>query len=110
MSEIINSHSIVDSKLLQNEQIKTIEEFGFSGRFAKLDLLYRGSQDGFSSTGFHSKCDGKGPTLAIIKSDHGRTFGGFTSLSWGIAPRMYPMSDPDAWLMQLDECCFLKHK
>lgn len=23
---------------------------------------------------------------------------------------MYPMSDPEAWLMQLDECCILKHK
>ncbi len=32
-------------------------------------LLFRGSDDGFSAKTFHEKCDNKGPTLSIIRSE-----------------------------------------
>eukprot|EP00826_Nyctotherus_ovalis_P007010 TRINITY_DN1171_c0_g3_i1.p1 TRINITY_DN1171_c0_g3~~TRINITY_DN1171_c0_g3_i1.p1 ORF type:complete len:457 (-),score=138.02 TRINITY_DN1171_c0_g3_i1:155-1525(-) len=48
----------------------------------RFQLLYRGSTDGFDSRAFHSKCDNKGPTLAIIASEQGAVFGGYTSLLW----------------------------
>ena len=45
-------------------------------------LIYRGSEDGFTAAVFHSKCDQKGPTLIIIKSEFGKIFGGFTDIDW----------------------------
>ena len=35
----------------------------------KGDLLYRASRDGFTGQAFHSKCDGKGNTISIIKNN-----------------------------------------
>ena len=61
----------------------------------------RGSQNRFSSKEFHSICDGKGPTLTVIQSDQGFIFGGYASLSWGIAPRRVPHFDPEAFLFSL---------
>jgi hypothetical protein len=46
------------------------------------ELLYRGSEDGFTSQMFHQKCDDQGSTLVIVKSKEGFVFGGFTSVSW----------------------------
>ena len=48
----------------------------------EIKLIYRGSEDGFTAAAFHSKCDKKGPTLAIIKSKKGKTFGGYTDIEW----------------------------
>lgn len=45
-------------------------------------LLYRGSEQGFSAEAFHALVDGKGPTMSIIKSEHGRIFGLYTDISW----------------------------
>ena len=43
---------------------------------------WRASVDGWGASTFHSRCDGKGPTVTIVRV--GRyIFGGYTSLSWG---------------------------
>jgi hypothetical protein len=47
------------------------------------NCIFRGSRDGFSSHTFHQKCDGKGPTIVIVKSEFGNIFGGFSPISWG---------------------------
>ena len=44
-------------------------------------LLFRASRDGFASQTFHSKCDNKGPTIAVVKSGV-NIFGDFTEISW----------------------------
>ena len=42
---------------------------------------WRASVDGWAASTFHSQCDGKGPTVTIIRV--GRyIFGGYTSKSW----------------------------
>jgi hypothetical protein len=48
----------------------------------KVDLIYRGSRDSFKANIFHKKCDNKGPTLSIIKSEHGKVFLFYTDISW----------------------------
>jgi BTB/POZ domain-containing protein KCTD9 len=48
----------------------------------KLNLLYKAKRDGFKTKDFHSRCDDKEPTISVIKSEHGKTFGGLTNLSW----------------------------
>ncbi len=46
------------------------------------DILYRGSDHGFTASAIHNKCDNRGPTLAIVKSDNEQVFGGFTNVCW----------------------------
>lgn len=43
-----------------------------------VELLYRASEHGFTYSAFHDKCDNKGPTISLIKSEHEKVFGGFT--------------------------------
>ena len=61
----------------------------------KFELLWKGTRDGFKAATFHSKCDKKGPTLTVIKSQHDKVFGGFTSESWGFAGTGDPQSKKD---------------
>jgi hypothetical protein len=48
----------------------------------KFELLWKGSRDGFKAATFHTKCNNQGPTLTVIKSQHDKVFGGFTSVPW----------------------------
>ena len=43
---------------------------------------WRASVDGWARSTFHSRCDGKGPTVTIIRVGK-YIFGGYTSISWG---------------------------
>ncbi len=45
-------------------------------------LLYRASEHEYTPESFHKNCDGKSPTLIIIKSTDGWIFGGYTTQSW----------------------------
>ena len=42
---------------------------------------WRAKTDGWAASTFHSKCDGKGPTVTIIKVGS-YIFGGYTGVSW----------------------------
>ena len=54
-----------------------------------MELLYRGSRDGFKNSDFLRYCDSKGPTLTVIEDTNGCIFGGFTCQNWEIK---YPLS------------------
>jgi hypothetical protein len=45
-------------------------------------LNYRGTRNGFKSSNFHAKCDGRVHTITLIKTTKGFIFGGFTRLGW----------------------------
>jgi hypothetical protein len=47
-----------------------------------LQLLYRGSRDGFQSSDFHRLCNGHSHTLTLVLSMDGYVFGGYTPLVW----------------------------
>jgi len=49
----------------------------------KLELLYRGTRDGFTPADFHKHCDNKGATVAVMKVA-GTTdlLGGYSPISW----------------------------
>jgi hypothetical protein len=42
-----------------------------------IELIYRGSRDGYNPMHFHSKCDKKPYQITVIKSCSGRIFGGY---------------------------------
>ena len=48
----------------------------------KLELLYRASRDGWRAQDFHSRCDGKGATVTVIKCSGGFVFGGYADVPW----------------------------
>ncbi|CAG8755926.1 34966_t:CDS:1, partial [Racocetra persica] len=49
----------------------------------KFDLIYRASQENFSISKFHEKCDNKGPTVVIIKVlNSEEIIGGYNPLDW----------------------------
>jgi hypothetical protein len=47
-----------------------------------LTRLYRQTVDGGNGRDWHAKCDGKGPTISIMKATSGYVFGGYASKSW----------------------------
>uniref|UniRef100_A0A0G4GXF6 TLDc domain-containing protein n=1 Tax=Chromera velia CCMP2878 TaxID=1169474 RepID=A0A0G4GXF6_9ALVE len=45
------------------------------------DLIYRGTRDGMNAKTFHSKADGKGPTVSLVQCNE-NVFGGYTKVLW----------------------------
>ena len=45
-------------------------------------MIYRGSENGFRASEFHQKCNEKGATLIIVRSEFNKIFGGFTDIYW----------------------------
>ncbi len=62
-------------------------------------LLYRARRDGFTGEAFHSKCDGKGNTITIIKNNLNYVFGGYASSAWHSSGAWN--NDPNAFLFSL---------
>jgi hypothetical protein len=54
----------------------------FAQTKVKLGLLFRASRDGWNVADFHQCCDGKGPTVVVVRSESGHVFGGATDSSW----------------------------
>jgi len=69
-----------DTKLLDlQKDIENLQKW-FDNRNFILERLYRGTEDGFNSTGFRSKVHMKEHILIVAQSEHNKIFGGYTSL------------------------------
>ena len=73
---------------------------GKNGKVIELELLYKGTRDGFESTSFHSKCDGKFPTLSVIFAED-NLFGGYTNQPWSSPSPGLFKEDPNAFTFSL---------
>lgn len=51
-------------------------------RNKKFNLLYRASDKDFKAETFHKRCDNKGPTLCLLRTDEKKVMGGYTSIPW----------------------------
>jgi len=89
----ISTQSVVingSTSLLTSAHLSTLKEWipnpvstSSQNQSCRLDLLYKGSRDGFTSQKFHEKCDSKSPTVSFIKSQtYGQIFGGYTEQTW----------------------------
>ena len=76
----------------------------FNDRLLKCEVkrLYKATDDGFQAAKFHSLCDKKGPTLTLIKTVAGHTFGGFTTISWDSSGDNYK-NDTQSFLFSVDK-------
>eukprot|EP00984_Skeletonema_dohrnii_P011395 scaffold4540_cov67-Skeletonema_dohrnii-CCMP3373.AAC.4 len=72
--------NIIKSKIDATTLCNWLSEEGCGGDF---ELLYRSSRDGIENETFHSKCDNKSRTIAIIQTTEGHVLGGYTSNAWG---------------------------
>ena len=66
-----------------------------------MELIYRGTRDGMTSSVFHNKCDNKGEAITLIKNEKGNIFGGYASISWTSANGIY-YSAPELFLFTLN--------
>jgi hypothetical protein len=69
----------------------------------KLKLIYRGSDDGFGASDFHSKCDGIGNTVTVILTTKGWIFGGFSPLTWSLNGGYQADSTKQSFLFQIKD-------
>lgn len=71
---------IQDYFLLRNGIYSQLNEL--KGKIIKLKLIFKSSRDGNTSEDFHKFCDGKGPTISVIKTKENNVFGGFLNIQW----------------------------
>lgn len=64
----------MDSTIISSDEVEHLKKW--IGKDFKTELLYRASKDGWSASDFHNKCDNKGPTIVICKSNYDKVFGG----------------------------------
>ena len=64
-------------------------------------LLYRGSDDGWELEDFHSRCDGKGPTITLLQVKDGDCIGGYTKAQWSSPSSPEFCGDDEAFLFNL---------
>ncbi len=57
----------------------TVIQSWFPGKKIKLEKIYRATEDGFTGTAYHAKCNNQTPILNVVESEHGRRFGGYAS-------------------------------
>ena len=63
-----------------------------------MELIFRGTRDGMTSSVFHNKCDNKGESITLIKNEKGNIFGGYASISW-TSPSSYKYySAPESFI------------
>lgn len=78
---IFNGNLFNLSSILNNENIELIKSW-LPNKNILFNLLFDTKRDGDNSSTFHDKCDGKNPTLVLIKSDSGYCFGGYVTSAW----------------------------
>lgn len=54
-----------------------------------VELLYRASENGYTASNFHSKCDKIPNTLVLVRTEFGKTIGGFTQYNWNAVSNSY---------------------
>ena len=69
------------------------------GKQVYMTLLYNSREHGDSVNTFHSKCNGKGYTLTLVRTTKGYLCGGFTTSNWSSCNNY--RNDKNAFLFSL---------
>ena len=75
----------IDTNIMRYNELFLIEngvQANLKKNIKKFTLLFRASNDGFSASNFHSKCDGKNNTVTLVETLNGKRFGGFANNAW----------------------------
>jgi hypothetical protein len=85
---------------LKEEQLRFLNRILNSPK--KINRIFRASEHDFSSAAFHTKCNGVTDTLVLVRTEFGKTIGGFTNHAWN-SSNTY-VNDPNSrtFLFSLD--------
>lgn len=98
------------SKIASESEMKFVFDhliFLYPDRKFSISLIFTSYENNQRSTvdssaeAFHKACDGKGPTLTLVKDTKGFIFGGFTNVEWGSTVKFEP--DDDGFLFSLNK-------
>ena len=76
----INPEVNSPSKIINTESFKQLNNWINPLRSLKFELIFTASINGDSAKVFHEICDGKGPTVTIVKGKNGYIFGGYVTV------------------------------
>ena len=76
ITPIVNSKS----KIIYYELFKQLNNWIDTSKSLKFELIFTASINGVSCDDFHKYCDGKGPTVTIVKGKNGHIFGGYVTV------------------------------
>ena len=76
-SRILKGNLSHEKESIRTKQINFLLEA--LKRPKRMDLLFRASEHDFRASSFHAKCDNKPNTIVLIRTEFGKTIGGFTS-------------------------------
>ena len=94
--------------LNQSTILEGNEDFSFINSLfsdkCRFNLLYKATRDGSYPEDFHRKCDNKGPTITLIKTNDNRKFGGYISKDrqYGNRVEVY-VKDKNAFIFSIDK-------
>ena len=90
--------SFSGTEILNNESKKMLLSW-LPRKPNKITLLLNSNIDGDSTSTFMDKCNGKYPTLALIKTTKGNIFGGYTTQLW----KQGKVQDRNAFVFSIDK-------
>jgi len=76
ITPIVNSKS----KIIYYELFKQLNNWIDTSKSLKFELIFTASINGVSCDDFHKYCNGKGPTVTIVKGKNGHIFGGYVTV------------------------------
>ena len=76
INPIINSQS----KIINFDLFKQLNNWINPLKSLKFELIFTASINGDGSNSFHKYCDGKGPTVTVVKGENGYIFGGYVTV------------------------------
>ena len=89
---------ILESNIINEEDKKIILNW-IPNRLISTELIFDTSRDGDSIDSFKNKCEGKCPTLVIVKTNTGIIFGGYATSAWR---EKGPITDYNSFVFSLD--------
>jgi hypothetical protein len=89
----VSEELTIDSAVIKPEDPKAKEFLQllkncFSRPF-KLTRIFRASEHDFKAAAFHERCDDLENTFMLVKTQFGKTIGGFTKYKWNAANQDY---------------------
>ena len=95
INPIINS----ESKIINRELFKQLNNWINPNKSLQFQKIFTASINGDNYYNFHKNCDGKGPTVTIVKGKNGYIFGGYVTIPFSSDHK--PHYDEYAFLFSL---------
>ena len=98
-NEKINEIFDFKSEIMNTEFFNQLNKWINPEKSLKYELIFKASEDGDNCQTFHKICDGKGPTVTIVKSKNAYIFGGYLTVPFSSDRKAH--TDDKAFLFSL---------